>query len=554
MGVLHANRLIEYFRRGLYNQKPSSYIVSVDGEFIRYKGMIGANMTQHNAEEAVANTSFEYLVRTIMWIETYMSKRACEVIVYMDGTRVANKTRVRPESELDMSLIRTVFKTLCVGHGYRLHALDHGESELQMYLQRDRTVDLNILLTRDSDMLSICYGHLPKYFCTKTGTELSYGDIENRGLIVSNLQWADETAMTIESSGSAMETEDIHDDITFGVFQKQTASTYLSTACNRITDINSTYTRLIDNNVKVCDSCMWIVCGSSSKPMQAIGFDACSHRIGYSDLAFRTFIAMCGTDFTESIITPSMFTGFFSAAGDDEKRYINILKDVCKIVASIIYMGLKGGGEIKRGLTSNSKYNGRHDRFSQSDLKIIISMYYEYITTGVMTNKQIPKINSVLTVKHFVYAMRGGKSNRFVKREMIKWANNVPLHECLTNIDKYLGSYVCSKLKAPVNDKNNTNTTTSKDPFIHFLANANDVQSAIESDKLSSQTITRQLQNKTTVEKSLPKKPAIAIAFSDSSDDENEKRLTGRMSEQPSSFREDVIMTQPQVVFELDDY
>lgn len=45
---------------------------SVKLELIRYKGMVSTNMTQHNAEETIANTSYEYeyLVHALKWIET----------------------------------------------------------------------------------------------------------------------------------------------------------------------------------------------------------------------------------------------------------------------------------------------------------------------------------------------------------------------------------------------------------------------------------------------------------------------------------------------------
>lgn len=486
MGIMHADRLIERFRRGLYNHKPASYIVSVDGELIRYKGMVSTNMTLHNAEEAIANTSYEYLVRTVMWIEAYMGLCAREVVVYMDGARVANKSTARPECAMDVSLIRTAFTRLCAEHGYRVNALDLGESELQMYLRRDRDVDLNVLLTRDSDMLSICYGHVPKYFCTKTGAELQYGDVERLGLVESALDWTETTTTTADDD----------DDTSFGVCRQNTASVDIMN--DRITDINSAYDHA---GVRVVDSCLWIVCGSSTKPMQAVGFDACAHRIGYSDTVFRTFAAMCGTDFTDPMLTPSMYTGFFSAAGADEKRYINALKDVSKIVASVLYMGLKGGGEIKR-----SAVNGGEQRFNRYDIAVAVSMYYEYVSTGVMSNKRMPKFDTALAVRHFVYAMRAGASDRFVKRELIAWANAAPLYECLANLDEHLGTYV------PPQNKKRLETVKPPPPpdtaFVHFLADADQVLRSVR-------------QQQTTTER---KKRISVVAFSDSDDDEEEQK------------------------------
>lgn len=511
MGILHADRLIEHFRRGLYNHKPTSYIVSVDGELIRYKGMVSANMTQHNAEEAVANTSCEYLVRTVIWIETYMGLCAREVIVYMDGARVANKTTARPECALDVSVIRATFMRLCAERGYRVHALLHGESELQMYLRRDRNVDLNVLLTRDSDMLSICYNHMPTFLCTKTGAELRYTDVEQRGLVSSSSSSPDQTTATPE--------EDDDDDTSFGVRRQNTAS--VNVMFERITDINSIYTNAPEDGVKVLDSCVWILCGDSSKPMQFIGFDACAHRIGYNDTVFRTFAAMCGTDFTDSMVTPSMFTGFFNAAGADEKRYMNTLRDVPKIAASILYMGLKGGGEIKRGL-------GQVQRpFNRNDITVALSMYYEYISTGSMANKRIPKFNTALAVKHFVYAMRAAVDDRFVKRELIKWANNVPLYECLQNLDAHLGTYRPDRRKKGGSESTTVDDNTAAQPFIHFLADTNEVLRSV----------------KPRPAKRPPSQPITA--FSDSSDEDDEPRRATPAMPPPIPHR---------LVFELDEY
>lgn len=556
MGILHADRLIEHFRRGLYNNKPTSYIVSVDGELIRYKGMVSANMTQHNAEEAVANTSYEYLVRTVMWIETYLGRRAREIIVFMDGARVANKTTARPECALDVSVIRGTFSRLCADHGYRVHALDHGESELQMYLRRDRDVDLNVLLTRDSDMLSICYDHAPKYFCTKTGAELRYADVERRGLVTNGLDWTNGNDRGEEEEKTADDDDD-DDDTTFGVCRQNTASVNIMSSDDRITDINSIY--VAENGVKVLDSCVWIVCGSSSKPIQVIGFDACAQRIGYNDTVFRTFAAMCGTDFTESMLTPSMFTGFFSAAGADEKRYINALKDVSKVVASILYMGIKGGGEIKRG--PSTTVNGRQQRFNRYDITVALSMYYEYISTGSMANKRLPKFNTVLAVKHFVYAMRAGVNGRFVKRELIKWANDVPLYECLQNLDAHLGTYdpdkhtaaaalssssrkrngvaalsaSNSKAKKPLlHDDDDTAAAAidvATDPFIHFLADASEVL------KHGAITITPS---------SRPRQNSAAVVAVSDEDAAEPRRPPTAVSTSP--------LTPPELVFELDEY
>lgn len=460
MGVLNANRIVEQFQRGLYNRKPTSYVISVDGELIRYKGMVSSNMTRHDAEEAVAQTSYAYLVHAVLTIEKYMDRKAREVVVFMDGARVANKTTARPECSLDVSLIRKTFTRLCAEHGYRVHALTHGESELQMYLKRDRSVDLNILFTRDSDMIPICYDHMPSYY---TGTTLvNYDDLQRRGLVATTT--TTDTTATTQSD----EAQDDDDDTTFGVRCQGGGGDY--TNCAGIVDLNSTY----GDDVTVVDSCAWFVCGSSCKPMQVIGFDACAPRTGYSDVVFRTFTAMCGTDFTTPMLTPSMFTGFFSAADESEKRLINALTEPIKVVASIVYLGLKGGGVLKRsgGKTIGKRDDReRHQRVDVSAVTEMVSMYYAYVRTGVMAGKRMPKFDSVTAVKRLVHSMRVGvddrsgadTSDRLVKRQLINWANNVPLVQCLQNLQTHLDDPV-----VPVSI-----------PFVHFMADADSVLRAL---------------------------------------------------------------------------
>lgn len=467
MGVLNANRIVEQFQRGLYNRKPTSYVISVDGELIRYKGMVSSNMTRHDAEEAVAQTSYTYLVHAVLTIEKYMGRKAREVVVFMDGARVANKTTSRPECSLDVSLIRKTFTRLCAEHGYRVHALTHGESELQMYLKRDRSVDLNILFTRDSDMIPICYDHMPSYY---TGTaSVHYDDLQRRGLVPTTTTTTD----TAQSDAAHDDVDDNNDDdddddTTFGVQCQGGGGDY--TNCAGIVDLNSTY----GDGVTVVDSCAWFVCGSSCKPMQVIGFDACALRTGYSDVVFRTFAAMCGTDFTIPMLTPSMFTGFFSAADENEKRLINALTEPIKVVASIVYLGLKGGGVLKR---SGGKTIGkgddreRHQRVDVSAVTEMVSMYYAYVRSGVMAGKRMPKFDSVNAVKRLVHSMRVGvddrsgadSSDRLVKRQLINWANNVPLVQCLQNLQTHLDDPV-----VPVSI-----------PFVHFMADADSVLQAL---------------------------------------------------------------------------
>lgn len=516
MGLLNANRIVERFQRGVYNRRPTSYVISVDGELIRYKGMVSSNMTRHDAEEAVAHTSYAYLVHVVLSIERYMDRRAREVVVFMDGARVANKTTSRPECSLDVSLIRTTFTRLCAEHGYRVHALAHGESELQMYLTRDRTVSLNILLTRDSDMIPICYDHQPAYYCATTGARLTTYEACPLASTATDQRMRDGRERS--DGAEEVDDDDDDDDTTFGVRSRRvSAGGGDYTRCARIVDLNSTY----GEDVSVVDSCAWFVCGSSCKPMLVIGFDACARRIGYSDVVFRAFTAMCGTDFTAPMLTPSMFTGFFSAADEDEKNLINGLTEPVKVVASIIYLGLKGGGVLKRGGGKNVGMSGER-RLSSIDVSAVngmVSIYYEYVRTGVMAAKRIPTFDSVSAVHRLVYAMRANVTDGFgadrpVKRQLVNWANSVPLHRCLENLETHLdGMQRCiasagesngqgvrtkRRRKSRPSGESQTKRRRGKNaadpvvvPYVHFMADAVSVLRSLHELRTEATTTTR---------------------------------------------------------------
>jgi hypothetical protein len=375
--------ILRYIQRGLYNKDAKVYKICVDGEYMRYKGMIEDNLSKHNAEEMIASTSFEYMRTVVQNIECMMRQRAAEVLVYMDGARVANKETCRSEFLYNAEQIRGIFKALCAESDYNVQSLDYGESELQMYIQRDKTVNLNIFVTNDSDMISILYGHKPT----------------------------------------------ILDDDAYTVLQDDTVSfdgTVITSKC-RFYDYNNRYGPKDD----VVDSCMWL---NTGREFTAIGFDFIEDRLIYTPSVFRTFVAFCGTDFTNALLTESLIPGVLTAK-DEDKKYLNTLSgDVNLIGALLLMLGIRDGGTIKRV--------DPHDKipFSARSISDSITTYVNYITTGEMdTSIVCSRPNMSTACREYLFALREGATS-FVKKELATWAQRVTLQEAAENFKTFLGT------------------------------------------------------------------------------------------------------------------
>lgn len=411
MGIKNgAPDIIAVIRHGVFNKNAKNYKIIVDGELMRYKGMIEANLCKHNAEEAIAATSFDYMKNIILQLELFIGKRAQDVIVFMDGSRVFNKESGRGDFKFDANLIRRLFKSICFQYGYTVNELIHGESELQMYLQRDKTIELNVFLTNDSDMISICYGHVPT---------LEY--IDDGGDSVEDLEPADEAAKVLGVTE----------------FQNLKAIDGSSTA-HEIVDGNRIYNL---QKVKVTDSCLWI---NSGKTITAIGFDFIETRIHFGVLAFRTFVAFCGTDFTGNLLTDSMISAVLLADKEDI-AFVNTLVDINDIAGCLLVLGLRSKGTIKR-----FDAKAKNDVFSADDISTSTEMYLNYIASGKMANVEIARPNMGLACRHYLYALRG-QDLCFAKAPLIAWALKTPLREAVDNIHRYLGTFnpAMAETKAP---------------------------------------------------------------------------------------------------------
>lgn len=401
MGIKNGSTIINFVQRGLYNKNPKTYNILVDGELMRYKGMNDDNITKHNTEEAIAATSYDYLRRTIKTIELWIGRKTDSVIVYMDGARVLNKVTNRADFDYDAALIRTVFKMLCREHGYTVIELDYGESELQMYLNRNKSNDLNILLTNDSDILSICYDHRPTITANNDENQTCFDPKRDSIAQSSSLSSLNDTKNNVDS----------------------------------ILDSNLIY----PSHVKVTDSCVWI--NTDKKNLTAIGFDYIAEYLGYKPFAFRTFVALCGTDFTDNLFTKTTMCGILSAT-DEDKEFINSLTDVNEIAAALQMVGLRGNGRIKNLNANNT------DQFNADDIKKCILMYIEYITTGHMPNERMPRMNMSIVCRQYLYAMKNQNDN-FVHGTLVTWARRTKLEEAIKSLNLYLGTYAVKQKIVP---------------------------------------------------------------------------------------------------------
>jgi hypothetical protein len=373
MGIRLGNRLANLVGVGLYHQAAKKYRIYVDGEMMRYKGMIEENMTTENAEIAIAKGSFAYLNQLINTIEEHLSRRCIEVIVYMDGERVRNKVTNRKEYPFDSKVIRNTFVNLCKTRGFMVHLLKQGESELQMYLNRDQTSQLNAFVTSDSDMLSICYGHVPKY--------------QEREVDVSPI----EQVMPIKT--------------------------------REIRDNNFKYS--VKNKLVVTDSCVWI--NPKKDALTFIGFDLLGD---FDTLPFKVLAMLCGTDFTPSLITASMLESIFVATSE-EKNIINSITDPLLLAAAFVYLGVKHRGRLCKlygGLPSNYKD-------ACANFQLMMVTYLEYINEGCMRDIVMPRPNMGVVSRCLLTFMGSGgftiqKLQQWCKRVPLNCAIETISRQC----------------------------------------------------------------------------------------------------------------------------
>lgn len=390
MGILNGNVIVGRFKDGLYNRTPESYEVYVDGELMRYKGMTSDNLARHDVEHGVANSSFLYLCRLIRQLEEHLNKKPYQVTVYMDGKRVTNKVSHMTDFQLDTNLTRTLFIRLCIEGGMFVNHLDQGESELQMHMKHNRERPLTVYITCDTDLISILYGHQP---------------IINEKRIDFRKYVTDDKTQV-----------DVADCPYVTVNDKP----------NKFQDSNLIYVN--DAKYKIVDSIVWLNCVKDTIVMY--GMDNTMANMSLNPMVFRSFMALCGTDFTPPAF-PTSYINAILKINRSDAEVINSLTDHFDIFAALLVVGYKNGGSLKR------KKKPMHTSVSRETVIMMLKYYIDYVTTGIMTDNSIPQPSMPWLTRYVIWCAMNGRSFK-TKRAQARYMAETEIGDLLRNVsEKY---------------------------------------------------------------------------------------------------------------------
>lgn len=416
MGIQHGSALSVHFQHGRYRRSPTVYSVYVDGELMRYRGMVAVNMEARDAEARIAASSVAITVRVVEQLRRYFGREPKDVHVYMDGAvRVANKTTDRPIFRFNAKLIRSLYVDGCRRHGMRVHHLDVGEAELQMYLKRDREVDLNVFVSDDSDLLSIAYAHRPRQV-HDVGPLRS---LDNHVVVRDDAssQQQQQSSSCLVSSGNVT-----------------TTAAAVNGGGAAVNDANVRYDSAIETRIR--DSCVWVRNGTASSAMARPlaggggcagspnvsstlifhGMDACREVMHLGVTQFRVFCALCGTDFTPSMFTQTAIKAIASASRED-KLFLDRLQEPLEIAAGLLLLAVYHGATLKRMENKTKHAPSCGDPLVA--LAAALRMYCSYIETGVMDERTIPK-PPMYAAQHTLLRIMKGDSDH-AKRQLKSW-------------------------------------------------------------------------------------------------------------------------------------
>lgn len=394
MGILNGNVIVGTFKRGLYNRTPQSYEVYVDGELMRYKGMTSDNLSRHDAEHGVANSSFMYLCRLINQLEAHLGKKPYQVTVYMDGKRVTNKLSHVTDFQLDASLIRNLFIRLCIEAGMFVNHLEYGESELQMHMKHNCERPLTVYITCDTDLMSILYGHKPL---------IDGKRVDFRRCSTNNDDDDDQATQVNLGECPYIMINDKHD-----IFQ----------------DSNLIY----GEGVEVKDSIVWLNCVKDVIIMYGMDNTLANNHL--SPVAFRSFMALCGTDFTPPAFPTSLINALLKINRHDAD-IINSLTDYFDIFAALIIVGYKNGGSLKQ------KKKPASTNISRELVVMMLKYYIDYVSTGIMTDASIPQPPMPWLTRYIVWCAKSGRVFK-TKRAQVEYMTKTSINELLHNVsEKY---------------------------------------------------------------------------------------------------------------------
>lgn len=278
---------------GRYNLNPDcAYNICLDGNWLWRRGAITTNM---GIDYQIAATACNYTNSLISRIKVHFGKGLTfnKSMVYFDGKRGPEKIQrnandAKIGKERAENIVKT-FKSLLEESGSSVIQLDEGDCELWMYLLRDKTIN-SIFVTADSDMISICYNHVPDYKNQQPG---------NHSCSSPSIEHCSTKTPILDN--------------------------------NQITDSQSTV-----------DSCVWVrpnkLVKENSTQLMIYGMDALRKMHNLEARPARILFALSGTDYTDALFTRTMIKNilFQLALGS----YVDILNDSSRAILEIVWVYL----------------------------------------------------------------------------------------------------------------------------------------------------------------------------------------------------------------------
>lgn len=164
----------------------------------------------------------------------------------------------------------------------------------------------------------------------------------------------------------------------------------------------ATFCRLMmqDNNLRytddICDyvrdSCL-VLQNTRDKHYYLFGMDYCADYVGYTMTAFQTFAALCGTDFTDAMFTPTMAREVLTATRDQMEFINNQGNDIVRLTAAMLLVAIRNGATLSRSSVCNLQKVIDCPAELYRVLTDNTEQYIKYIRTGVMDGHSMVHIN-----------------------------------------------------------------------------------------------------------------------------------------------------------------
>lgn len=402
MGISNGSIFYELFQRGLYKKKPKTVRIHFDGENMWYKGQISAALTSTNPESQIAMFAENFVLNLKLDIENLLHLSHIpnkDVFIWMDGERSIYKETRHYDFKFNKDVARSEFKERLKNQGFQINQLISGESELIMYHDRNignDLTELNVFVTNDSDMFSICYNHYPKI--------KNEFDVEILDFDFSKL----EEFNSIE--------ECIH-------------------ISQRLNDLNSNYS----SNLKVYDSCVWV--STNSGNIRVIGMDGVQERIKLKPKVFNVLTVMCGNDyFRQSMLSKSCLNCIMNFLKNcqieklysKELEFINSLNDPIDICVAFLYISVKKKGTLVRKIKE----------FESVDLILVNFLfyrYYDYIHSKSMYFFSLGGIKASNITHFFLLVMMDYHfqlNSKITSKERCEWVSKHSIQYAVENFRK----------------------------------------------------------------------------------------------------------------------